>query len=190
MDKAGRALLAIGLEHRNYPLHIIANHFRAFVRSCGEYALAILPLNKTHISMLERHQYRAIKLLIKSETKVSRLKLLVCLGLETVRLRYNLLSAKWFYQTKYNKGPEFLVKQAFIDFTNRPSRLSHSSSFYHPAKNNSITKRYLKQFDPTTSSVTEREHRFATTLKATIDTTIPLSSLSTNYRSHPPITLL
>src|ERR1700738_2435964 len=50
MERAAEALSAIGLQPRNYPLHIIANHFRVFVRSCGEYALAILPLREPHIA--------------------------------------------------------------------------------------------------------------------------------------------
>ena len=54
------------------------------MRSCGEYALGILPLNNTQIKKLEAYQYRGVKLLLKKRVKVSRVKLLACLGLETV----------------------------------------------------------------------------------------------------------
>ena len=138
IDKAAGALFAIGLEPHNYPLHIIANHFRVFVRSCGEYALAILPLTKAQLDTLESHQYRAIRRLLKSNTRVSRIKLLTCLGLETVTLRYNVLSAKWFDRVQHLKGTNFLVKQAWIDFSQRPKQLSQSSSFYYPAKKNPL----------------------------------------------------
>ena len=119
MERAAEALSAIGLQPRNYPLHIIANHFRVFVRSCGEYALAILPLREPHIAKLERHQYRAVKSLLKIRGCIPRVKLVTCMGLETVRLRYNLLTAKWFHGVISHKGPDFLVKQALLDFTKR-----------------------------------------------------------------------
>ena len=76
IDKAVVALSAIGLAPCNYPLHIIANHFRVFVRSCGEYALAILPLSERHVTKLETHQYNGIKALLGIRASVSRLKLL------------------------------------------------------------------------------------------------------------------
>ena len=53
IEKAAAALAVMGFEPRHCPLHIIAIHFRVFVRSCGEYALAILPLNNTHLKKLE-----------------------------------------------------------------------------------------------------------------------------------------
>jgi len=175
IGKAAVSLSGIGLKSQNYPLHIIASHFRAFVRSCGEYALAILPLTNAQIIRLERQQYRAIRLLIKSEARVSRLKLLACLswvGLETMRLRFNILSAKWFHEVKHNKSPEFLVKQAYIDFSRSSSRMSHSSSFHHPCNNNPVIKRYLQSHleSSSPSPSTDIEYsRFAMACKASID---------------------
>ena len=70
IEKAAMALAAMGLQPRNYPLHIIASHFRVFVRSCGEYSLAILPLNKTQMAKLEQSQYGAIKFLLKTKSSL------------------------------------------------------------------------------------------------------------------------
>lgn len=139
MSKAARALLVMGLVPRNYPLHIIANHFRVYARSCGEYALAILPLSNSQMMELEGCQYRGIKFLLKSDARVSRMGLLACLALATVRLRFNLLSAKWFDNVINHKGTDFLVKQAWIDFSRQPPTQSHSSSFHLPSGKNPIT---------------------------------------------------
>ena len=141
------ALTSMGLEPRNYPLHIIANHFGVFVRSCGEYALAILPLSVTQMSKLEKSQYRAIKFLLKTGARVSRVKLLGCLDLETVKLRYNMLSAKWFDSVINHKDPDSLVNQAWIDYLlrslKRPQfQSSSSSSFHFPYMINPIISRY------------------------------------------------
>ena len=138
IGRAATALSIIGLDPFNYPLHIIANHFRSFVRSCGEYSLAILPLNDLHIAELERCQYNAIKSLLKTRARVSRLGLLTCLGLETMRLRYNVLSARWLHSVMHRKGPEFPVKQAWIDFTRNSSL--QSSSFFYSHQDQSIDK--------------------------------------------------
>jgi hypothetical protein len=171
IGKAAMAMSSIGLKPQNYPLHIIASQFRAFVRSCGEYALAILPLTETQIDKLEGHQYRAVKVLLKTDARVSRMKLLACLGLETVRLRFNILAAKWFHEVKYHKSPEFLVKQAFIDFSRSSSRMSHSSSFFHPSNKNPVIKRYLQLHLESSSSVSnDKEHSsLAMACKASID---------------------
>ena len=146
MEKAAMALAAMGLEPRNYPLHIIANHFGVYVRSCGEYALAILPLSVTQMSRLEKSQYRAIKFLLKTDARVSRVKLLGCLDLETVKLRYNMLSAKWFDSVIHHKDPDSLVNQAWIDYLlrslKRPQFQSSSSSFHFPYMINPIISRY------------------------------------------------
>jgi hypothetical protein len=56
----------------------------------------------------------------------------------------NLLSAKWLHDVQHNKGPEFLVKQAYIDFITK-CPVQKSSSFYYPLNQNPITIKYHKQ---------------------------------------------
>lgn len=139
IEKAAAALAAMGFEPRHCPLHIIAIHFRVFVRSCGEYALAILPLNSTHLKKLEEFQYRGVKLLLKVRAKVSMVKLLACLGLETMSVRFDVLSAKWLHDVIHHKTDEFLVRQAWIDFSGQSLQQSKSSSFYYPSNKNPLT---------------------------------------------------
>jgi hypothetical protein len=138
IDKAAGALFAIGLEPHCYPLHIIAKHLKVFVRSCGEYALGVLPLNKGHIDKLESHQYWAVKRFLKTKAQVSMEKLLASLGLETVESRYNTLSAKWYNRVVKLDETNFLVKSAWVDFSKSLEQHSKSSSFYFPAKANPL----------------------------------------------------
>ena len=171
IDKAVVALSAIGLAPYNYPLHIIANHFRVFVRSCGEYALAILPLSERHVTKLETHQYNGIKALLGIRASVSRLKLLASLGLETVRLRYNVLSAKWLYDVENHKGTEFLIKQALLDYTQKPRQQTKTSSFYYPGTKNPIKTTYNEHADtplstPDTSQSWNGKQKFDAFCKA------------------------
>ena len=140
MDGAVASLQAIGLSTTNYPAHIIANHFRAFARSCSEYALAVLPLSGKQVEKLESRQYNGVKALLGIRANVSRLKLLACLGLETVRLRYNVLSAKWLHDVEHRKGPEFLVKQALMEYQRNPRQQPKNSPFYYPSKKNPLSR--------------------------------------------------
>ena len=123
---------------------------------------------------MESHQYRAIRRLLKSNTRVSRIKLLTCLGLETVALRYNVLSAKWFDRVQHLKGTNFLVKQAWIDFSQRPKQLSQSSSFYYPAKKNPLITNFYNYC--TSSSAIEPTSAIDSLLA--IDSVTLLSNLS------------
>ena len=151
MKKAALALIGMGLRPRNYPLHIIANHFRVFVRSCGEYSLAILPLTKAHIQTLEKYQYNALQSLIITDARVSRVKLLACLDLETVELRYNILSAKWLHDVQNHKGPDFLVTEALNDFLLGSLRNPGSqelSCFYSPYKVNPVLTLFHNHCNP------------------------------------------
>lgn len=147
IERAALSLTSMGFEPHNYPLHTIADHFRSFVRSCGEYSLAVLPLTKKHVEKLEQHQYRAVGTLLRTGACVARLKLLACLDLETVRLRHNILSAKWLDSVKNHKGPNLLVKQALIDFASRSVRKPQSqsaSSFHFPSTRNPVFAKYNK----------------------------------------------
>ena len=110
------------------------------MRSCGEYALGILPLNNAQIKKLEAYQYNGIKFLLRTSVKISRVKLLACLGLETVRLRFNVLSAKWLHKVIHHKGDEFLVKQAWFDFLHQPPL--PKSSFFYPSTKNPLTSSF------------------------------------------------
>jgi hypothetical protein len=122
-------------------------------------------LKEAQVTELEGHQYRAIKLLLKTEAKVSRAKLLACLGLETVRLRINVLSAKWLEDVKSNKGNEFLVRHAYTDFLKGPIS---PSSFHSPSNLNPLTTRYNHQ--PRSITDPEKgEQSLAMICKAAID---------------------
>ena len=129
---ATAVLKSIGCRPSRYPLHILANMFKAFVRSCGEYAITVLPLRSAHITLLEQAQYKAVKMLLGSRASISRLKLLAVLGLETVQLRRNILSARWFHAATA-KSTNFLVRQALIDYERGKQK---QSCFYFPAQVN------------------------------------------------------
>lgn len=90
------------------------------------------------------------------------------LGLETVRLRYNVLSAKWLYDIEHHKGTEFLIKQALLDYTQKPSQRTRASSFYYPNVKNPLRTSYL-QSTPSTSLRSPRPidegHSFSTFCK-------------------------
>ena len=187
------ALIAMGLEPHNYPLHIIANHFRVFVRSCGEYSLAILPLTKTHIQTLEKYQYNAVQSLIITDTRVSRVKLLACLDLETVELRYNILSAKWLYDVQNHKGPDFLVTEALNDFLLGSLRNPGSqelSCFYSPYKVNPVLTLFRNHCNPPSikhapsTSGPVRTLRTSTRHRTTIPVIEPASVLEVSHELH------
>jgi exonuclease III len=166
IEKAALALKIMGLKPSNYPSHIIVNHFRVFVRSCGEYALGILPLNKGQIGELESYQYNALKSLLNIKPKISRANLLACVDLETVELRRTILSAKWLYEVQHNKGTGFLVSEAWIDFLAQSPRQSQSSSFHFPSRDNSLTTKYYEQCLPHTLEAPLQQSRKSLTHSA------------------------
>ena len=149
-------LKSIGCRPSRYPLHILANLFKAFVRSCGEYAITVLPLRSAHIKLLEQAQYKAVKMLLGSRASISRLKLLAVLGLETVQLRRNILSARWLHATTA-KPASFLVKHALIDFERKKQK---QSCFYFPAQVNPAYKSFTSSLaeDPSIELVPFLRH--------------------------------
>ena len=138
IEKAAMALAAMGLQPRNYPLHIIANHFRVFVRSCGEYSLAILPLNAR-----KWLNWRRVNTGLSSSCSRPMLcfetEITTCLGIETVELRHSLLSAKWLNSVITRKDPDPLVSQAWIDYLRQALKKPQSlSTFHFPYMNNPV----------------------------------------------------
>ena len=119
--------------------------------------MPILPLTKKQVEKLEQHQYRAVKILLRTGACASRLKLLACLNLETVKLRQSILSAKSLDSVKNHKDSKFLVKHALIDFTNRCGKapVPVILVLYSPSRMNPTLTKYYEHC--TLSSVGDRQ---------------------------------